>query len=83
MFTHHIITCMLIATSYGHYMTRIGTVMLCIMDVVDFIFPVRLAQLSSDILCLFAHHADLSRLPNCSNTLGTRLHATSLLLSSS
>ena len=41
MFTHHIITCTLIFTSYGYHQTRSGNVILCLMDIVDIIFPVR------------------------------------------
>jgi len=40
MFTHHIVTCMLIQLSYGHYQTKAGNVVLCLMDVVDLVFPV-------------------------------------------
>ena len=40
MFTHHIITCTLIFTSYGYHQTRVGNVVLCLMDAVDIIFPV-------------------------------------------
>jgi len=42
MFTHHIVTCALVLTSYGYYQTKIGNVILCVMDAVDLIFPVRL-----------------------------------------
>ncbi len=40
MFTHHIITCSLMLTSYGYHHTRVGTVTLCIMDFVDIVFAV-------------------------------------------
>lgn len=40
MFTHHIVTCTLIFFSYGHYQTKVGNVILCIMDIVDIILPV-------------------------------------------
>ncbi|KZF22973.1 LAG1-domain-containing protein [Xylona heveae TC161] len=39
MFTHHIVTCSLIAGSYSYYNMRVGNVILCLMDVVDFILP--------------------------------------------
>lgn len=39
MFTHHIITSALITMSYGYYQTRVGNVILCIMDVVDIVLP--------------------------------------------
>lgn len=35
MFTHHIVTCALIIGSYYYYFTRVGLVILVIMDVVD------------------------------------------------
>ena len=46
MFTHHIITCALMFTSYGYYQTKVGNTILCIMDVVELFFPVsRIASL--------------------------------------
>ncbi|KAF2224337.1 TLC domain-containing protein [Elsinoe ampelina] len=39
MFTHHIITSLLMLMSYGYYQTKVGNVILCIMDVVDIILP--------------------------------------------
>lgn len=35
MFAHHIITCALIAASYTHHLTRVGHVILIIMDFID------------------------------------------------
>ncbi|KAL6243231.1 Sphingosine N-acyltransferase lag1 [Rhinocladiella similis] len=35
MFSHHIVTCALIFTSYGYHQYRVGTVILCLMDIVD------------------------------------------------
>jgi very-long-chain ceramide synthase len=40
MFTHHIFTCALLLWSYGIYQTKVGNVILCIMDVVDILLPV-------------------------------------------
>lgn len=42
MFAHHIITCTLMFTSYTYHMTRVGNVILCVMDVVDTLLPVSL-----------------------------------------
>ena len=42
MFSHHIITCALILMSFGFYQTRIGNVILLLMDVVDIFLEVRL-----------------------------------------
>ncbi|KAF2469485.1 longevity assurance proteins LAG1/LAC1 [Lindgomyces ingoldianus] len=39
MFTHHIFTCVLLFASYGYLHMRVGTVILCIMDVIDIILP--------------------------------------------
>src|SRR5271163_2125137 len=39
MFTHHVITCTLIFTSYGYHQTKVGNLILCLMDVVDLLFP--------------------------------------------
>lgn len=40
MLTHHIITCSLIFSSYGHHVTKVGNVILCLMEIVDVILPV-------------------------------------------
>ena len=45
MFTHHIITCSLMFASYGSYQTRVGTVILVLMDIVDILLPVSSAPL--------------------------------------
>ncbi|KAF2107765.1 longevity-assurance protein-like protein [Lophiotrema nucula] len=39
MFVHHIFTCALIFLSYGYYHTRVGVVILTIMDLVDIVLP--------------------------------------------
>jgi acyl-CoA-dependent ceramide synthase len=40
MFIHHIVTTMLIFTSYGYHQTRVANLILCMMDVVDILLPV-------------------------------------------
>lgn len=40
MFTHHIVTIVLISTSYALHQTRVGNLVLVLMDVVDIFFPV-------------------------------------------
>jgi acyl-CoA-dependent ceramide synthase len=40
MLSHHIVTTFLIFTSYGYHQTKVANLILCIMDVVDLIFPV-------------------------------------------
>ncbi|KEF60460.1 uncharacterized protein A1O9_02021 [Exophiala aquamarina CBS 119918] len=39
MFTHHVITCILMLASYGYHQSRVGTLILCLMDSVDIILP--------------------------------------------
>jgi acyl-CoA-dependent ceramide synthase len=39
---HHVFTSSLMFTSYGFYQTKVGNVILCVMDVVDLLLPVRL-----------------------------------------
>ena len=39
MFTHHMITCSLILTSYCYHQSKVGNVILCLMDVVDLFLP--------------------------------------------
>jgi acyl-CoA-dependent ceramide synthase len=55
MFTHHLITCSLMLTSYGYHQTKAGNVVLCVMDCVDIIFPVSSAVSVSP--CLSANNA--------------------------
>ncbi|KKY25584.1 putative tlc domain-containing protein [Phaeomoniella chlamydospora] len=40
MFTHHIITCALIFTSYGYHQSAAGNVILCLMDIGDILLAV-------------------------------------------
>lgn len=44
MFTHHIFTSSLIFLSYGYYHMRVGTVILCIMDLIDIVLPVSVSS---------------------------------------
>ncbi|KIW76218.1 hypothetical protein Z517_10964 [Fonsecaea pedrosoi CBS 271.37] len=39
MFSHHIVTCSLIFTSYGYHQYRVGTLFLCLMDFADIVLP--------------------------------------------
>lgn len=41
MLFHHVLTCTLLFTSYSFYMTRVGNVILCLMDVADIVLSVR------------------------------------------
>ncbi|KAI9802581.1 MAG: sphingosine N-acyltransferase lag1 [Piccolia ochrophora] len=56
MLTHHLITCALILGSYSYLHTRVGNVILCIMDVVDLVFPLAkmLKYLHFHVACDFA-----------------------------
>lgn len=40
MFTHHIVTTMLIFTSYGYHQTKVANLILCMMDVLDILLAV-------------------------------------------
>jgi len=40
MLTHHFITITLMAASYCYHLTRVGVVILVLMDIVDIFFPV-------------------------------------------
>ncbi|KAI0996341.1 hypothetical protein K3495_g11838 [Podosphaera aphanis] len=55
MFMHHIVTTMLIFTSYGYHHTRVANLILCVMDVVDIILPIAkcLKYLGFSTLCDF------------------------------
>lgn len=50
MFTHHVITCALVFGSYGYHQTKVGNVILCLMDVVDIVLPVRYCTPLTSIL---------------------------------
>jgi acyl-CoA-dependent ceramide synthase len=41
MFTHHIFTSALLFASYGSYQTKVGNVILILMDLCDILLPVR------------------------------------------
>lgn len=40
MYTHHIVTSLLLMGSYGFHCSQVGNVILCLMDVVDILLPV-------------------------------------------
>lgn len=42
MFTHHIITCTLMLASYSYHQTKVGNLILCLMDGVDLFLAVSL-----------------------------------------
>lgn len=52
MLTHHVVTSCLLLFSYGYYQTKVGNVILVLMDFVDLSLPV--SQLSSAA----QHHKD-------------------------
>ncbi|KAK5076745.1 Sphingosine N-acyltransferase lag1 [Lithohypha guttulata] len=39
MFSHHVVTCALIFCSYGYHQSKVGNLILCLMDLVDIILP--------------------------------------------
>lgn len=52
MLIHHVITCTLIFITYVYRYYRVANVVLCLMDVVDFIFPVSNTNHLHICLCL-------------------------------
>lgn len=52
MFTHHVVTCVLMFASYGYHQTKVGNMVLCLMDVVDLFFAVSSPHLSMHTSCL-------------------------------
>jgi very-long-chain ceramide synthase len=58
MYTHHIVTSLLLMGSYGFHCSQVGNVILCLMDVVDILLPVCLTairsifELSTDLLII-------------------------------
>ncbi|KAL8774439.1 MAG: hypothetical protein Q9209_000812 [Squamulea sp. 1 TL-2023] len=56
MFTHHIITCILMFTSYGYHQSKVGNTILCLMDAVDILFALAklLKYLNYQIACNIA-----------------------------
>ena len=59
MFTHHLITCALIFGSYCYHSTKVGNVVLCLMDVVDLFLPMAkiLKYLKFRLICDIAFGA--------------------------
>lgn len=52
MQTHHLFTSALVFLSYGFYQTKVGNVILCIMDIVDIVLPVSAEQNQEDTLLI-------------------------------
>lgn len=62
MFSHHIITTVLISSCYFYHHTRVGNVILVIMDVVDLFLPV--CSSSIEVACHFQILLTRCRLPS-------------------
>lgn len=75
MFTHHVITCILMFTSYGYHQSKVGNTILCLMDAVDILFAVS----RRPAMFTLSGYAEwnLHSLPNYSNTLNSKPLATS------
>ncbi|RDL40824.1 Uncharacterized protein BP5553_00803 [Venustampulla echinocandica] len=54
MFTHHIVTTMLIFTSYGYHQTKVANMILCVMDSVDIFLSVGSPYTWKLLACDFA-----------------------------
>ena len=76
MFTHHIVTCTLMFWSYGYHWTKVGNLILCLMDVVDWLLAVRLPLDDCDSILMEG------RSPRYSSTSNTKHLAMSPLESS-
>jgi hypothetical protein len=63
MFTHHIITISLIYASYRYHHTRIGNLILVLMDVVDLFLPVRGPRLGMHVFLLAYRRATARQVP--------------------
>lgn len=50
MFAHHVITVLLCTLSYAANWTRVGNLILCIMDMVDILLPVSTSTFSNIVL---------------------------------
>ena len=90
MLTHHFITSLLMFGSWGCYQTRVGNVILCLMDVVDLFLPVRSGH--TNLLCVSMPSAQsltfgFHRWPRCSSMPATThcatMHLASLSLAGS
>lgn len=53
MFSHHIVTCILIFASYGYHQSKVGNLILSLMDIVDILLPAAklLKYLQFQLLC--------------------------------
>lgn len=73
MLTHHLITSTLVASAYIYRFYNVSNVVLCLMDVVDFLLPVRDMPLNFKVAETMLTPR---RLRKSSSTLGTRTCAT-------
>ena len=76
MLSHHCITSALLGSAYIYGFYNVSNVVLCLMDIVDVLLPVRGASRSKPSLLL-----TYARLPNCSSTSNTKQAAPSPLAS--
>lgn len=75
MLTHHFVTISLMYGSYRYGYTRVGNLILVLMDVVDLFLPVRTLNPTTAVAATNRY-----RPPNASNTLGIILSATACLV---
>jgi len=83
MFTHHIFTSALLFTSYGFYQTKVGNVILCLMDGVDILLSVSRPAWPAWPASRYTKPLTQSSSPKTSITSNSVSPATSLLVSSS
>lgn len=80
MFSHHIITTALISSCYYYHFTRVGNMILVVMDVVDLFLPVRNGEAKQKEVCTVSCGIlTCYRLPSVSSMPATAPSATSCL----
>lgn len=74
MIAHHFVTITLIATSYAYHHTRAGNLILVLMDIVEFMFPVSCRKIPSENSTDFANQKarQMSEIPRLHH--GLRCH---------
>lgn len=73
MLTHHLITSTLLGSAYIYRFYNVSNVVLCLMDIVDFLLPVSSYSRRPSL----SHSDEKSRLPRSSSTLATKCAAMS------
>lgn len=70
MLSHHVVTIGLVVASYAYHFTRVGNLILIIMDIVDIVFPVESRPHSSDTRLYKVRLLTNPQLAKCAKYLG-------------